>query len=235
VSDVYPSPGSVGIPLRSDLQIHVHHLNGRRINVTFWLYVPDDDVYMLSRVNRTASGVFGAIANETFYSYFGFNHTYFQLDKTNNKFFWYVNITDGSGYSRNFPNTTMEYNCYNFTTKTTNGSNLTFSDTLLNATLSKTSVWGSNGGWTITSVAESQLNIQETLVNCTAINVSHWVSPFWDIWFNATGTGNGTGNASGSVIVNVNGRSFTWFFTVGLFGGVSFGMVLWRRKRRKEG
>ncbi|CAK0753958.1 hypothetical protein CCP3SC1AL1_2050003 [Gammaproteobacteria bacterium] len=90
-------------------------------------------------------------------------------------------------------------------------------------------------GYLVNFTAESQLNIQETLVNCTAINVSHWVSPYWDIWFNATGTGNGTGNASGSVIVNVNGRSFTWFFTVGLFGGVSFGMVLWRRKRRKEG
>jgi hypothetical protein len=108
-------------------------------------------------------------------------------------------------------------------------------DLNFNTSVSHTEEFVNGTGWVVNYTSESQLNIQETLVNCTAINVSHWVSPFWDIWFNATGTGNGTGNASGSVIVNVNGRSFTWFFTVGLFGGVSFGMVLWRRKRRKEG
>ena len=88
-------------------------------------------------------------------------------------------------------------------------------------------------GWAINFTAESQLNISTNLVNATETHNAVWNTPFWDMVFNATGTGNGTGAAY--VPLNQNNR-WSVFFVLGVsFGCLTGGLILNRRRKKNTG
>ena len=87
--------------------------------------------------------------------------------------------------------------------------------------------------YSINFTSESQLGHSENIVDAVGTHQNRWngTSGFWWSWANYTGAGGGSVWVNGSSSVRHN----TVYLTTGLFGGAFFGMVLWRRKRRKEG
>lgn len=138
VSDVYPAPGATDIETCPELRIHVTHLNGAKLNVTFFQWDHDDvgSRYLGSFERDYVNPVLddsGVQCNKTYWVSWrgveidGWSEPLFAL---NYKYYWKVNITDGLGHSRTFPNVTYgEGMYYNFTTRSTNNTdNLTVYD-----------------------------------------------------------------------------------------------------------
>lgn len=122
VSEIYPSQNSTNITLHTILSIHVHHLNGQRINISFWLVIPDNDIISLSVFNHTSYGESkkGSTSNITFYS--TTDNYYVMVDELGKQYHWFINVSDGVGNFREFPNSSALLwdgkRCYDFTTET---------------------------------------------------------------------------------------------------------------------
>lgn len=224
---------------------------GLGAHVNYGDYSSENTSFYESSVNFTCSILTEGMESVLLPSYYGYdgelcNHSYYSCYRKysfnpwllNHKYYWFVNISDGLGSWRVFPNATDGDGCYlyNFTTRAVNNTdNITIYDNTVNTTGTNDYSFVNGSGWSVwvnQTGDLTPLTVFENIVNATGTHFWLQNNTGYYIWANYTG--NGSGNASGSVILNVNGRSYTWYFLVGGIGGCAVGVVFLKRRRDGE-
>lgn len=202
VSGVYPAPGAVDVKPGTICSIHVTHLQGAKLNLTFSEWMTDEmDTRLIGQITNTYTAVYdsnlGVESNLTYtVSFIGVTiPAAHDIWKLNQKYYWMVNITDGLGNKRNYPNSSsdgdiqwgfMRY--YNFTTGSVNNTDaITVNDLNFNTSVSHTEEYVNGTGWIVNYTSESQLNMSENLFEAAGTHEATWNTPFWDVWANYTG------------------------------------------------